>query len=280
MPTALTRVYALLGDPVSHSLSPTFQNAALRHCGIDAVYVALRCDGDALVPLIRTLCRAGGGGNVTVPHKEAAAACAQRATAAVRRTGACNTFWGEAGVICCDNTDVDAFRAAALELLPALHGARVLILGAGGAAAAAACALQDGGAADVLILSRSPDRAATLARRFAATAGAVRPVQHASGIAGEAFDLVVNATPLGLRSGDPLPLDLAALRRVTAALDLVYSPAGATAWVSHARAHGAVAADGTGMLLGQGAAAFSRWFGIDAPLSVMHASLDASVPRQ
>ena len=108
-PSSSTRVLALLGDPVLHSLSPAFQNAALRATGRDALYVALRCGGPDLPGLLRGLARAGGGGNVTVPHKGAAAEVVEEVTEAVQETGACNTFWLENGRIRGDNTDVAGF---------------------------------------------------------------------------------------------------------------------------------------------------------------------------
>ncbi len=111
--TASTRLLALLGDPVGHSLSPLIQNAALRHTGADGVYVALRCAAEDLLSLIRALARAQGGGNVTLPHKEKAASVVDVPSEAVRRTGACNTFWGGPdGRVHGDNTDVEGLRRA------------------------------------------------------------------------------------------------------------------------------------------------------------------------
>ena len=98
--TSATRMLALLGDPVSHALSPVIQNAAFREAGVDGVYVALRCRSDDLSGLLQAIARAGGGGNVTLPHKERAAAVVDRSAEAVTRTGACNTFWEEDGEIC------------------------------------------------------------------------------------------------------------------------------------------------------------------------------------
>jgi shikimate dehydrogenase len=274
-PAASTRVLALLGDPVAHSLSPVFQNAAIAALGLDAVYVAIRCDATAVGPLIRAFARSGGAGNVTVPHKHPAAECIQLPTPAVRRTGACNTFWQEHGELCGDNTDIEGVRHAAALLLPDLAGSRSLILGAGGAATAAACALMDAGAAGITVLNRSPDRAFALQarldgeRRVIGVAISTLQLQDAS------FDLVVNATSAGLRAGDALPLDLATLGSCAAALDLVYEPGGLTPFVRHARSLGIRASDGTEMLIGQGAAAFRRWFDAEPPLDVMRRALSA-----
>ncbi|MGH7447177.1 MAG: shikimate dehydrogenase [Longimicrobiales bacterium] len=272
-PSAATRLFTLLGDPVGHSVSPIFQNAAISERGIDAVYVALRCDRTSVGPLIRAISRAGGGGNVTIPHKAAAAECIEQPTEHVRLTGACNTFWAEDGVLCGDNTDVGGFRHAASLLVPELHGATSLIIGAGGAAAAAVCALIEAGAASITLINRSPDRARLLATRLDPGGAVMRVITSVNDLSGAALDLVVNASPVGLRAADPVPFDLSILSRTRAALDLVYSRDRATPFVRHARKLGVQAADGTEMLIAQGAAAFSRWFGGDPPIELMRDAL-------
>lgn len=265
----------LLGEPVGHSLSPAFHNAAMQHCGIDAVYVALPCDRQSVGPLIRALCRAGGGGNVTIPHKAAAAECIERPSEFVRRTGACNTFWGDDGIVCGDNTDVAGFAHAAALLMPDLRGATSLILGAGGAAAAAACALIDAGAGKVTVMNRSPDGARALASRMDPAGAVVRVTTSVSELVGSAVDFVVNASSVGLRDGDQIPFDLSILRGVSAVLDVVYRRDRDTPFVQHARSLGIAASDGREMLVSQGAAAFRQWFAMEAPTSVMRAALPA-----
>ncbi|HEX7090625.1 MAG TPA: shikimate dehydrogenase [Longimicrobiales bacterium] len=270
-PTTATRLFALLGDPVAHSLSPVFQNAAFRAADVDGVYVALRCD-DAMLPgLLCGIARAGGGGNITIPHKERAAAAVDVPTDAVRRTGACNTFWLEGDRVCGDNTDVAGFRAAASALVGNTAGARALVLGAGGAARAAVFALIEDGADSVLVLNRSPERAHAL-RETLGEPTRVRVALDVHAIAGTHFDLVVNATPLGLHPDDPEPLAFDRIAGAGAVLDLVYAP-GETRWVRAARARGIPAADGLEMLLRQGAAAFERWWGRPAPLDAMRRAI-------
>lgn len=274
-PTAGTRLLALLGDPVSHSLSPTFQNAALRALGLDAVFVALRCGPDELPGLLRGIARAGGAGNVTVPHKALAARTVERPSDAVLRTGACNTYWLEDGAIHGDNTDVAGAAAAVAALLgrePA--GARVLLLGAGGAASAVVCALADAGVERIALANRTPERARALAERFRTPGVRIDVVEGADTLAGASFDLAINTTSLGLAPGDPLPLDPDAARvSIGAALDVVYAR-GETRWVHEMRARGLTAADGKEMLIQQGAAAFRRWWKREAPLDVIRAALD------
>lgn len=258
-----TRVFAVLGDPVAHSLSPAIQNAAFRVLGLRAVYVALRCGPGDLPGLMCALSRAGGGGNVTVPHKELAARSLDRCCEIVERLGACNAFWGENGACVGDNTDVPGLLAA-LDDLEAPPGAWLLIGTGGGARAAVGAARERG--ASVSVLSRSADRR----RRFLewAAGHGVAAVEPA------ACTTVINTTPLGLAPGDPLPL-AAPPAHAAVALDMVYGP-GETAWTRAMRAAGLRAADGRTMLVAQGAAALERWFpGVHAPVEVMRAAVNA-----
>jgi shikimate dehydrogenase len=271
--TSHTRVLALLGDPVSHSHSPIIQNAAFHAADVDGAYVAVRCDRDRLPALMEAIAQGGGGGNVTLPHKERAAAVVKLPSEAVRRTGACNTFWSEKGQIRGDNTDVEGFRRALERFLgrtPRDH--RVLVLGAGGAARAVLLALLDEGVKDITLYNRTVERARAVSRRIGGER--VRVVSPVEELNGGQFDLVVNSTRLGLDKNDPLPLDLERLEKVGAVLDLVYGDE-ATPFVKEARRFGVPATDGGEMLVQQGAVSFERWWGKDAPVDVMRAALEA-----
>lgn len=270
-PTGHTRVFAVLGDPIAHTLSPALHNTAFQALQLDAVYVAMRCTAAELPGLVRGLAYAGGGGNVTTPHKQLALSLAQDTTDAARRTGACNTFWARNGILHADNTDVAGFSAAVRSVLPDLAGARVLLLGAGGAARAVLWACCAAGVAEVVVSNRNAERAATLLAVAEGTHTQVR-LATSDALAGEPFTLVVNSTTLGLRDEDPLPLDLGRLAGVAAAFDLVYGST-TTRWVEHARALGIAAVDGRGMLIEQAACAFERWFGQQAPRDRMNAAL-------
>jgi shikimate dehydrogenase len=261
-----TRLLAVLGDPVAHSLSPSMHNAACRALGLDAAYVALRVPSGALPAVLGALAAVGAAGNITVPHKEAAERSVTRKTDLCARTGACNTFWTEAGALVGDNTDVAGIREALREL--DVDGAgRWLVIGTGGSARAVAVAAA-GAKAQLVVKSRDAGRA----RAFAAWAGSIG-VRAAVAQAADEAEVAVNTTPLGLRPGDALPAALRALRGTRVVLDLVYA-VGGTPWVRAARAAGLRAADGRGVLLHQGAAAFGRFFPDERPpLEVMRAAV-------
>ncbi len=272
--TAKTRVLALLGNPVEHSLSPIIQNAAFDEAGVDGVYVALRCEASDLASFMLALGRAGAGGNVTLPHKEKAVLVLDRWSEAVTRTGACNTFWGEGGEVCGDNTDVEGFRRALRHFLGGSpEGFRVLLLGAGGAARASLAALLDAGVEDVLMLNRSTERARAVARRLGGDR--VRVAEAPRALDDGVFDLVVNATRLGLSPDDRLPMDLGRVARAGAVMDLVYGPS-TTPFVRSAERFGIRAVDGREMLVQQGAVAFERWWGQPAPVDAMRKAMAAA----
>jgi shikimate dehydrogenase len=261
-----TRVFALLGDPVSHSLSPAMQNAAFRALGLRAVYVPLRCARSDVAPLIQALVRAGGGGNITIPHKEAAAAAVDRRVDAAEDVGASNVFWGEDGAVVGGNTDVEGLLRA-LEPLAPPEGPW-LIAGTGGGARAAAVAAKRCGAR-VAVSSRSPDRAREYTRWI--------EERGVGSAAAEECRVVINATPLGLRADDPLPLPPDAAPAAQVAFDMVYRT-GETPWVRAMRRRRLRAADGRSMLVAQGAGALERWFpGVAAPTEIMRAAVDAAL---
>ncbi len=271
------KLFVLLGDPVHHSLSPAMQNAAFEAHRVDAVYVALRTPEQLVRALMRSVAEAGGGGNVTVPHKRVAARALDHASEHVLATGACNVFWWqEDRGLCGDNTDVAGFITAAETLLGAqLVGSRVLLLGAGGAARAVAYACLSRGAARVDLVNRTPEKAETLFRDLGEPSELML-LRKADGFPSEPYDLMVNATALGLDPADPLPIDLAAVA-TTAVLDLVYGRQ-ETRFVRAAREAGLRAEDGRRMLVEQAAESFRRWFDLEPPRNRMYEAVGLSTP--
>ncbi len=255
-----TRLFALLGNPVQHSLSPAMHNAAFRALGLDAVYVALPVEAAEVPSLMGALARTGGGGNVTIPYKLMAAAIVRAPTALPLAT--CNTFWGEAGELVGDDTDGIGIRAG-FDSVGRPSGAW-LIVGTGGSAVAAGLVAKSLGVA-VGIRSRSAERAAALAGRFRGLG--------VSESVGEPVGLVVNCTPLGLDPADPPPMPIEQIPAGAAGLDLAYGSV-ETTWVRRLKAAGRRAVDGREVLVAQGAAAFERWFpGAKAPVEVMRAAV-------
>jgi shikimate dehydrogenase len=258
----------LLGHPVSHSLSPRFQNAALHAAGISLRYEALDVAPEALAATLAELSHQRASGNVTIPHKEAVAALCVRRSPLAERCGAVNTFWHEDGALVGDHTDVGGVDAIAHALLGQRRdAARVALLGAGGSAAAVVAAVERWGSASVRVYSRTMDRARALASRFGAMVEVVSDVDAAL----DGAALVVNATPIGLHDDD-LPVAVERIPDGAAVFDLVYR-AGETAWVRAARNAGHRAADGEGMLVEQGALSFERWFGIEPDRNAMWSAL-------
>ena len=261
-PSAATRLVALLGHPVGHSISPQIHNAAFAATGIDAVYVALDVAPQRIDAAVDALEAMGFlGANVTVPHKRAVYLRIPRRSDDAERSGAANTVYWSDGALSVDNTDVEALRRVLATDVGLSAGEGVVLLGTGGAARAAAVALGHFGAT-VEVVGRRPDAVNEI--RAVATA--------ADAVSAEVAEprLVINATPLGLH-GEALPDRFLALGAGQVALDLVYG-ASATPFVAAARASGATALDGRGMLVHQAAAAFERWTGTRAPLPVMAAA--------
>jgi shikimate dehydrogenase len=254
----------LLGHPVAHSVSPRIQNAALHAARIPLTYEARDVEPAALDEVLHELATERAAGNVTLPHKESVAACCGRLTPLAQRVGAVNTFWHEDGVLVGDNTDVGGLDATVRALLGrSVTSARVTLVGAGGGAAAVIAAAEGWGDARVTIYNRHMPRAQQLASRFPSIASVAASLEDAL----HGATLVVNSTPVGMRDAEH-PVAIEALPPSAAVFDLVYRQS-ETSWVTAARAAGHRAADGMGMLVEQGALAFTRWFGIEPDRGAM-----------
>jgi shikimate dehydrogenase len=258
----------VLGWPVAHSRSPAMHNAALRALGMkDWHYQALPVPEELFTETVRALGQAGFvGANVTIPHKQAALALADRASVAARAIGAANTLTFAAdGTIAAENTDAPGLIAALKQLAGLPSNPRVLVLGAGGSARAAVWALREAGASEVSVWNRTPERAIELAGEFG-----VRSV----GAPGRA-DLLVNCTSVGLErsASEPeglnqLGLTFDQVGKYSYVVDLVYR-SGVTPLLAAAREHGARTLDGLEILVAQGTLSFELWTGRSAPLEVM-----------
>lgn len=269
--TAATKLLAVIGDPVGHSLSPVMMNGWIGDHGIDAVYVALPLKGEGAFGAIRALRGAGFAGlNVTVPHKEAAAAAADRNEGPVANV----LRWEKDGTLSAFNTDGPGFLDALDETAPdwRMGARRALILGAGGAAQAIGLALSPH-VATVHFANRTAARAETAAGAIG-NGRALRWDDLERGFG--AADLIVQATTLGM-NGQPSPeWPLHMCRPNAIVADIVYRPL-ETALLVAARARNLVTMDGLGMLIHQGARAFELWFGVKPDVAKARARLLAAL---
>lgn len=266
---AHTRVAGVIGSPVRHSLSPAMHNAAFRELDLDWVYVAFEVAPDSLAAAFDGVRALGIGGlSVTIPHKGAALAAVDEATATAAAVGAVNTVVSRTdGSLLGDNTDGSGFLASLEEERFDPSGRICAVIGAGGAARAVVYALAGAGAAEVIVVNRTRERGESAA----ALAGAAGRVGTATDLA--QVDLIVNATPLGLAGsgGEELPVDPRLVGPGQLLVDLIPNPA-MTPLMRGASDNGARVAGGLGMLVHQGAAAFELWTGRPAPIAVMRAA--------
>jgi shikimate dehydrogenase len=255
---------AVIGNPVAHSRSPQIHARYAQACGHVVDYTRIESPPDAFVATVRAFADTGARGcNVTVPFKgEAFLACA-RTTERARRAEAVNTITFEADGWLGDNTDgAGLVRDIELNAGVPLRGRRVLLLGAGGGAAGALDALLAARPAALVVANRTLARAQALVERFAASAARLDvPLSGAPLDApGADFEVLINATAASLQAAVP-PLPGGTLRPGALALDMMYGAA-ALPFMRWARAQGAVARDGLGMLVEQASEAYFTWMGV------------------
>ncbi len=281
---------SVFGDPVAHSKSPAFQNAALRAAGIPAQYVKIHVRSDEAAAALRALPGAGFlGANVTIPHKAAALATVDEADDYAAKSGAVNTVLVQGDRLHGFNTDGPGFvRAIREEFSTDVRDLRIMLLGAGGGAGraiAVQCALE--GCERLVLVNRTAEKAAALAAELSPyfrSDRLVGPVDRLAAIPHDLaairaqldhVDLVVNASSIGMRHSDPALIPPALLTANLMVYDAVYST-GKTRLIQDAESSGARAAGGLSMLLHQGALAFEIWFNRPAPLAAMRAALTAA----
>ncbi len=268
MISGATRVAAVIGSPVRHSLSPALHNAAFEQLGVDWVYTAFDVAhgrAQAAVDAMRTL--GLGGLSVTMPHKEGIARAVDSLDAAAAALRSVNTVVPQAdGSLKGYSTDGAGFVASLVAAGVGVDGRNVCVLGAGGAARAIIDALGRAGAARIAVLNRT----FSTAQEAVHLAGAVGAIGVAHDV--RDADIVVNATSIGMGSND-LPCDPAALRAGQVVADVVYHPRD-TALLRAARAAGATAIDGFGMLVQQAALQQQLWHGHLPDVAVMAAAAE------
>ena len=259
---------AVIGNPVAHSLSPVFQNAALRACDIDASYIRIEAREENFFPLLHTLVELDFiGVNVTVPFKHLALAATPLLDASARQARGANTLLFSAGEMRAYSTDgIGLSRAIEEAWGHPLRDYTPAILGAGGGAGQAAvgqCIAE--GCREVFVLNRTREKLQVFEKSDRIKIADFSDLSHA--------DLIINATSLGLKSGDSAPLDTAHIRPGVKIFDMVYAkhPSALSQAALQAKAEYAT---GLAMLLHQGAAAFSIWFPqCTLPMAEMRAAL-------
>ena len=251
----------VIGDPVSHSRSPLIHGHWLAKHRIEGSYAAIHVKQDGLGAFLAAMAAEGfAGGNVTVPHKEAAFKCAARRDSTAEEIGAANTIWLEDGELAAGNTDSFGF---AQNLDDQAHGwdkaAAALVIGAGGASRAVIHALKSRGVSDIRVANRSVARAQELRLVFGRNVSAHG--LEALGELAQDAGLIVNTTSLGMKGEGSIPLDMARVAADALVTDIVYVPL-ETPFLNAARLAGLRTADGLGMLLHQARPGFEKWFGI------------------
>ena len=264
----------LLGQPVAHSLSPLLHNAAFAAAGLDAHYEARLVAPDELPAAVAALRAADClGANVTAPHKQAMLMLVDELSEEARALGAVNTVINRNGRLIGANTDAAGLaRWMRLSGIDPIGGPS-LVLGAGGAARSAVWALAECGASRVIVLNRTAERAETLIGELGMwlpvelSAG---PLEVAAGT-GQPCKVVINATSMAYHGTAP-EVDPGWYSRDSAAIELAYNPP-ETRFMAEARAAGARAENGLGMLVHQAALAFERWTGQAAPMAAYEAAV-------
>ncbi len=269
-----TRILGVIGDPVSHTLSPAIQNAALEHFNLNYRYLAFEVgtrDLKKTLDAVRLFRMPGI--NVTLPHKERIIPLLHQVSPRARRLGAVNTVVNRDGRLTGENTDYDGFE----EVLKRVGGEKIksaILFGAGGAARAVLAVLIDRGLREIQVACRRPARGKRMIEELGA-GKAARAIPWDQRERTQA-DLLVNATSLGIRVKDPLPASARVVRHARAVIDLVVRPKG-TRWVALARSYDVPAEEGSIMLIAQGRESFFLWFGKRPSFSVMQDALRETV---
>lgn len=250
------------GWPISHSRSPALHRYWLEQYGIAGTYEAIAVQPEDFGSFVGNISEQGFvGGNVTIPHKEAAFGLAAKTDEIADLLGAINTLWHEEGKLCGTNTDAYGFTANLDEFAPGWRaGSTAIVLGAGGASRAVVQAILEAGYSNVHIVNRTASRARSLAERFGARCS-FHAWRELNEITADA-NILVNTTSLGMEGQDETPTpELRALPSGAIVTDIVYSPL-VTPLLVAAQTLGLKTVDGLGMLLHQGVPGFEKWFGV------------------
>ncbi len=266
--TGKTRITGLFGYPVEHTLSPSMHNAAFENLGLDCCYLPFLVHPDSLknaVEAIRALNMAGV--NVTVPHKENVIPFLDSVNEEASFIGAVNTIVNMKGKLSGYNTDGRGFMQSLTENQVQVDNKNILIAGAGGASRAVSYYLSEK-AGLLHIFDIDENKLNKLVSDLSKIRSNVSALKNTGNL--KEFEIVINATPLGLRKEDPLPFDPSSLDPGHIVCDLIYKK---TPLLEYASKNGCRTIDGSGMLLWQGVLAFELWTNVSPPVDVMRDAL-------
>jgi shikimate dehydrogenase len=266
-----TKITGIIGYPIEHTLSPAMHNAAFASLGLDYCYVPFLVYPDNLATAVKAIRALNMRGvNVTVPHKERVIPFLDGTDGEAAFIGAVNTIVHSEGTLTGYNTDGRGFMQSLFESGISPDGKEILIIGAGGAARAVGYYLSQKAGA-LSIFGRTREKAERLAHDLNRVRDVLSALQNVADI--RRFQIIINATPLGLKKGDPLPFDTALLQPGQTVCDLIYRD---TPLLDEAAKKGCRILNGSGMLLWQGALAFELWTGRRPDIAVMRDALMAA----
>lgn len=263
--------FAVIGDPIEHSLSPLMHNAGYQALGLEAEYQRFRVEPGNLAEGIKGLCALGfSGWNVTLPHKETVISLLDTLTPQAKRAGAVNTVKNLEGQLIGHNTDGDGFVRSIEGELKGFKGKKAVLLGAGGASKGIALALAEQGM-ELHILNRTPEKAKDLVQVIRQEGGTAASGEFAPGEWLKDVDLLVQTTSVGLH-GEPFPFSLGGISQQALVVDIIFNPL-ETIFLHEAKKLGCRTQNGLEMLLYQGALAWEFWLGGQAPITEMRQAL-------
>jgi shikimate dehydrogenase len=269
----MSKTFAVIGDPIDHSLSPNIHSAAFRELNLECSYIGYRIPKGELAEGIEGLKKIKiSGFNITIPHKIEMMKYLDKIDESCSLIGAVNTVVNNDSILKGYNTDMDGFLEAFKKKDLEIKDAKVLLLGAGGAARAIVAGFAKSKAKSITIANRTLENAKKLsefAEKIGLAANAIR-IEEVNDSAKD-YDIIVNATSVGLKN-EQSPISLKGVNEKTIVYDIVYSPMN-TDFIKKAKENNAIIIYGYEMLLGQATRAFEIWHNMEAPYNAMKKAL-------
>ena len=269
----MAKRFAVIGDPIDHSLSPNIHSAAFRELNLDSSYIGYRIPKGELEGGVEGLKKIKiNGFNITIPHKIEMMKYLDKMDESCSIIGAVNTVVNNEGVLKGYNTDMDGFLEPLKKRNITIQNSKVLLIGAGGAARAIVAGIAKEKAASIDIANRTIEKANNLLE-FATKLGLSANVKKIESIdtSTENYNIIINATSIGLKD-EPSPISFEGINEKTVVYDIVYTPMN-TDFIKKAKMKNAIIIYGYEMLLGQAIRAFEIWHEMKAPYNAMKKSL-------